>query len=352
MSKDAKLVLPADGSIQKAIAGARSAEKGPNYYVVFRYAGGAGTTLEVAGEGAGGWDEASALLTKDDGAYVFLRQDLKVEMAKTVKFAYVEWFPDGLKAMRRIALSALKKPVADILKPFHVELSASELKDVTQKIVDDRIAAVSGVAVHTREKGASVAAAAAPAAEAPAAAAGDAPAAEAPAPKKPEAKAAPKPAAPKQSFVGAGGAGGIKFADGTAVPDAIKELRDDKKETNWLLVTYSDRDTLTLAGSGTDGFTGLHAAFNDADIQFGLLRVTDLVDGKSKTTKFVYIKSVPDSVKPMKRAEIPTRAGAIEKVFGQSHVQFDISKKAEITEQQVVDKVGNASGSKSNVKDK
>ena len=37
-----------------------TAEKGPNYFVVFRYAGGAGTTLEVAGEGAGGWDEVCA----------------------------------------------------------------------------------------------------------------------------------------------------------------------------------------------------------------------------------------------------------------------------------------------------
>ncbi len=75
-----------------------------------------------------------------------------------------------------------------------------------------------------------------------------------------------------------------------------------------------------------------------------------MIDGKSKTTKFIYIKSIPDSVKPMKKAEITTRAGAIEKVFGQFHVQFDISKTTDITEQAVMDKVGNASGSKSNVK--
>jgi hypothetical protein len=356
MAKDLKLVLPADGSIQKAIAGARSAEKGPDYYVLFKFAGGAGATLEVTAEGPGGWAEASAQLTDADGAYVFIRRDHKVEMAKTVKFAYVEWFPNGLKAMRRIQLSSLKKQVEDVLKPFHVGLSASELKDVDQKLIDDRIGFVSGTKSHVKS-GADAAAPAA-AAEAPKA---DEKAVEAPAPKKATAPLVKNPTPKPAGFVsggsggggggGGGGAGGIKFPDGTALPDALKEVRDDKKDTNWVVAHYTDRDTLSFAGSGSDGFAGMMAKIADDVISFGLLRVVEQID-KSKTTKFVYVKSIPDTVKPMKRAEITTRAGAIEKVFGQAHVAFDISKKSELTEQMVTDKVGAASGSKSNVKDK
>jgi len=121
---------------------------------------------------------------------------------------------------------------------------------------------------------------------------------------------------------------------------------------NWATASYTDKDTLSLTGTGSDGVTGLMGKIDDDLVSFGLLRVSEMIDGKSKTTKFVFIKSIPDTVKPMKKAEITTRAGILEKAFGQAHVSFDISKKTEITEQIVMDKVGNASGSKSNIKAK
>ncbi len=40
-----------------AIKGARTPEKGPDYYVVLAYESSTSTTLKVAGEGAGGWEE-------------------------------------------------------------------------------------------------------------------------------------------------------------------------------------------------------------------------------------------------------------------------------------------------------
>jgi len=353
MAKDLKIQLPADGSVQKAIAGARAADKGPEYFLVLKFQGGAGSMLEVAAEGAGGWAEASAQLKPEDGAYVFIRKDHKVEMAKTVKFAFIEWFPNGLKAMRRIQLSGLKKPCEDICKPFHVSLSASELTDVDQKMIDARIGFVSGTASHVKD-GAAGGGSPSAAADSGAAKAApsDAPAAAEEAPKPVEQKkVAPKPVTSKP-MVSSSGSAGIKFADGTALTDALKELRDDKKETNWVVGNYADKDTLALGGSGSDGFAGMIAKISDDGISFGLLRVTEMIDGKSKTTKFVYVKSTPQTVKPMKRAEITTRAGAIGQVFGQTHVVFDISQKSEISEEIIMDKVGQASGSKSNVKAK
>jgi len=129
----------------------------------------------------------------------------------------------------------------------------------------------------------------------------------------------------------------------------MKALRDDKSETNWLVASYPDKDVLTFVGSGTDGFAGMMAKIDDLAISFGLLRVIELIDGKSKTVKFIFVKFVPSTAKPMKRAEVSTRAGVIEKAFGQAHVSFDISKKAELTEDDALKKLGQASGSASNV---
>jgi hypothetical protein len=369
----AKLAL--EGNVQKTIAAAKGAEKGPEYFVALNWVGNSGNTLQVAAEGAGGWDEAlKQLQEKDalkDGAYVFLRKDHKVEMAKTVKFAVVEWFPAGLKAMRRMALQQIKPQVLSLLKPLHVELQATDLTDVNQTIIDDKIGFGSGTKSHVKD-GKSAAkkeepAAASPKESAAAAAGGSVPAPSADAPKDepkkdPPAKKEPvkkEPAkAPAKSGgggggggarFGGGGGGGVKVTDQKAFDDTMKEVRDDKKNTNWIVASYTATDTLTLIGSGTDGFTGMIAQIEDSNINFALLRVTEVIDNKSKVTKFVYIRSVPPAVKPMKKGEISTRLGAIEKIFGQSHVQFDINLKTELTEKIVMDKVGQASGSKSNV---
>jgi len=367
----AKLVK--DPSVDKALANARAPDKGPEYYVVFRFQGGAGSTLEVAGEGAGGWEEASKLLDSKDAGYVYLRKDHKVELAKTLKFAFVDWFPNGMKVKRRNDVSALKKPVAEVCKPFHVEMSASDLTDVNQKMIDDRIGFVSGTASHVKGKGAASGAAAAPApapaaaaaapaagdeqakaAEAPAAAPADAgAAAPAPAvvpPKKAEAKKpAPVVSKPSPKPVAGGGSSGLAFTNKAEFDAAIKAVRDDKSDTNWLVVNYSDKDQLTFVASGSDGYSGMMAKIDDAAIAFALLRVIEVIDGKSKTVKFIFVKYVPETAKPMKRAEVATRSGAVEKTLGQYHVAFDISKKSELSEDIALKKLGQASGSASSV---
>jgi len=357
MAGNAKIVLPADGSVQKVIAAAKSAEKGPDYFVVLKFEAPDNYNLQVAAEGTGGWDEASKSLTPSDGAYVFLRKDHRVEMAKTVKFAFVDWFPGGLQLKRRMGLQAVKKQVADLLKPFHFELQASELKDVDQKTIDDKIGFVSGTASHGAAKKEEAAPAAAAAAAAPAAAPkkDDAPAKEAPAKKTwnksgSGSAAGSAPAGGSRPNFG-GNAAPVKAADEAAFQAVLKDVRDDKKDTNWLVATY-DAGVVTLVGSGSDGFAGAMAKIDDSAVSFALLRVKEVIDNKSNTTKFIFIKSVPTTIKPLKRADVATKAGAFEKFFGNAHVSIDIGSKNEITEQSAMDKLGQASGTKSNVRAK
>jgi len=233
MAAAQKIVLPEDGSLQKVITAAKSAEKGPDYFVVLGYAAVDNYNLTVVAEGAGSWDEASKHLTNKDGGYVFLRKDHKVEMAKTVKFAFVDWFPAALPLKRRTGLQTVKKQVLDLLKPLHFELQASELSDVDQKTIDARIGFVSGTASHVAagaKKDDAPKEAAAPAAAAAAAAA--APAKEAPKKTWVQGKStsAAAPAAAKPNFGGSGSA--VKAADDAAWSAAVKEVRDDKKDTN------------------------------------------------------------------------------------------------------------------------
>jgi len=104
-----------------------------------------------------------------------------------------------------------------------------------------------------------------------------------------------------------------------------------------------------VLGSGSGTVEDMTALFEPDNVNFGLLRVTEVID-KSVTTKFVYIKWQPESVPAMKKADVSTKKGKIDDLFRPFHVDFLISNKSEISTQIVMDKVSSASGSKSHVK--
>jgi len=144
----------------------------------------------------------------------------------------------------------------------------------------------------------------------------------------------------------------LKHVDEGKFNEALKSVRKEKGEIDWLLLSYSATDTLSLVAQGADGGEGLLAAFEPDNINFGYLRVTDVIDNKSNTIKFVLLRWCPETVKPMKRAELTTRSGLVDKIFQPFHVAFDFSTKGEVTMKEITAKVGQASGSKSNVVDK
>jgi len=341
MSKD-KVNLPADGSVQKALASARSEAKGPLCWVVIGYSN--PTTLAVIAEGEGGLTEASANFPNDEACYCLLRKDLKVEMAKTVKFAFVDWTPLGMKPLRKALISTHKGQVMTMMKPFHVNHSASDKGDLDERMIEAMIAANAGTAIHVTEK------------------------------RENKSKETPKPEpvavtpAPKKNITPIGaqrvsissnesktnpalkaaGSTTIGFLDEESFRQAMRTFRNDKESQDWILVSYAKKDTLSLIGTGSGGVDELLTRVEDDNVNFGLVRVIDIID-KSRTVKFAYIKWQPDSVKPMKKAEIGTRKGAIDAIFAPYHVDIHVSQKKDVNQGIIMNLVMAASGSKSNV---
>jgi len=145
-----------------------------------------------------------------------------------------------------------------------------------------------------------------------------------------------------------GGGQQISFTDEAAFKAALKAVRDDKQDTNWVLGSYQGKSTISLVGSGSGGVSELSTKLEDDNIDFGIVRVSETID-KSKTTKFVYIYWVPESVKIMKKAEASARKGIIDGVFAPYHVDLTVQSKDELSEQHLMDVVTSASGSKSRI---
>jgi hypothetical protein len=254
--------------------------------------------------------------------------------------------------MRRAFLSTAYRQICNFVKPFHVELQISDKKELTEEMILKEIGLSSGT--MSRERVASTSPAqAAPKAEAPAASSGASSSSASPASPKAahahERARGPSASEHKQSNFAKAGAVTIAITDDAAFKEALKKIRDDKDDTNWMYASYSGKCQLTLTGSGTGGISEMVPKLEEETPGFGLLRVTEVIDTKAKATKFVYVLWQPESTKIMKKAELSSHKGALEGVFRPYHVELFIQKSAELTEKAAMDAVTATSGSKSHV---
>jgi len=267
---------------------------------------------------------------EDDCRYALLRVDHKVEVAKTVKFVFVDWTPNKLKPMRKAQVGTHKQQVQIFLKPFHAHIEAAELSELDENLVMQKIGTASGTAskvVATQQSH--------PVSHSGLAASQSTARATSPSRVVADAK--------QEKLV-------IQFVDESKFQEAMGLVRNSK-DINWLLASYTQKNTLALIGSGSGGLDELLSKLEEDNVDFGLIRVSITRDNHPET-RFAFLKWQPDSIKPMKKAEINTRSSAISAIFSPFHCEFFISKKDEISEQILQDAVLSVTGVKNKVLDK
>jgi len=72
---------------------------------------------------------------------------------------------------------------------------------------------------------------------------------------------------------------------------AYNDVRDDKTETNWLLVDYETErsDKLKLTGTGSGGLAELQNSLQDSNASFAYVRVKYSNDKESVREKFILV---------------------------------------------------------------
>jgi len=144
----------------------------------------------------------------------------------------------------------------------------------------------------------------------------------------------------------------LVFGDEERAKQAFNEVRSNDNPANWLLFTYSDtaKNTLDFSGSGSGGVEELKGLLSESKTSYGLVRVTDKIDN-SVTVKFVLIVWVGEKVPFVKKAQVTTHKGSVRALFGQYHNDVHANTLDEITENIVMSKVRDASGTAQHVKD-
>jgi hypothetical protein len=76
---------------------------------------------------------------------------------------------------------------------------------------------------------------------------------------------------------------------------AYLEVRDDKIDTNWLLLDYESEksDKLKLSQVGTGGLTELREALDDSQASYAYVRITYANDKESTRQKFILVVRHP-----------------------------------------------------------
>jgi len=143
----------------------------------------------------------------------------------------------------------------------------------------------------------------------------------------------------------------LVFSDEERAKQAFKEIRHNDHESNWLLFTYSDtsKNTLDFVGSGSGGVDELKGHLSDSKTSYGLVRVTDKIDN-SVTVKFVLIVWVGEKVPFVKKAQVTTHKGSVSRLFGQYHNDVHANTPEEISQDIIMSKVRDASGTAQHVK--
>eukprot|EP00842_Homolaphlyctis_polyrhiza_P003315 jgi/Hompol1/3985/HPOL_003426-RA len=101
------------------------------------------------------------------------------------------------------------------------------------------------------------------------------------------------------------------------VAAAYEDVRNDKTETNWLLLEYLDdkSDTLKVASTGKGGLAEFKSNLKEDKAAFGYLRMIVGNDELSRRAKFVLVSWCGNKVKVMRKAKLSVHLGDVKKVI-------------------------------------
>jgi len=116
-------------------------------------------------------------------------------------------------------------------------------------------------------------------------------------------------------------------ASDPALPQAWKEMSDQKSENNWCLFKLENK-VLRLAGQGSGGYNELLTHFDQNFVMFGALKVIGKDNRQTLEAfrpKYVFFTYIGDKVSVLQRAKVSVQRGAAEKIFNGYSTRLDVN---------------------------
>jgi hypothetical protein len=332
------LVFSNEADANQALSEVRSDTNDTNW-CLFTYSEAAKNTIDLVGKGAGGVEELKTHLAAGKMFYGLVRVTDKIDNSVTVKFVFIVWCGESVPFVQKAKMTTHKGSITKLIGQFHNDINCSNVSELSEDIIMRKVRDASGTSVHVKESGGS-----------PSLSSSGGPGSASPsAPTAKSAKAAShataKPAAAP------GSASVVTFVDEEKIKAAIKAVRSDNDDTDWLILSYDAPNStkIVLQATGDGGLEELISKLAPDQVQYGLYRTTDTVDN-TVAVKFVLILWVGESVPVIRKARITTHKGELTAFIGQYHVDCSCSNLNEVNEDIIRDLVQRASGTAVHVK--
>ncbi|PPQ80562.1 hypothetical protein CVT25_001596 [Psilocybe cyanescens] len=130
------------------------------------------------------------------------------------------------------------------------------------------------------------------------------------------------------------------------IKEAYLEVRNDKSDTNWLLLDYeSDRsDKLKVTQTGSGGLSELKEALDDSKASYAYARVSYSNDKESTREKFILVVWIGPNCKVMRKAKISVHAADVKNVLRVYSIEVAAREKDDLNEDPIVVRLRKAGG--------
>ncbi|KAM9969171.1 hypothetical protein ACTFIW_003722 [Dictyostelium discoideum] len=144
----------------------------------------------------------------------------------------------------------------------------------------------------------------------------------------------------------------LQFVDDSSCKSAIADLRNDSTPTDWVLLSFESPKSqkIKLVGSGSGGVAELVEHLQDDLVGFALVRKIDKIDD-SETVKFAFINFIGEKVGILQKGKISVTIGGVKDFLGSFQCDFLVTSKNEISDEIVLNKIQDISGTGSKVLD-
>jgi len=146
------------------------------------------------------------------------------------------------------------------------------------------------------------------------------------------------------------------MAEKIVVPDSVRDAlvafrSKSLSGRHYIVLGYEGKNVIKIEAQGEGFANDALALFPDGECRYAYLRMEHIIE-KNTTTKFVLLDYTPDAIPPMRKALLSTHKAQVAQLLQPVHVSVQASSRAEISDDIVEDKIGAASGTKSNVTSK
>ncbi|KAF8629741.1 hypothetical protein AX15_003299 [Amanita polypyramis BW_CC] len=128
--------------------------------------------------------------------------------------------------------------------------------------------------------------------------------------------------------------------------EAYLDVRNDKSDTNWLLLDYESDSSnkLQLTMTGTGGLPELSEHLDEAKGSYAYARVSFSNDKESKREKFILVSWIGPKCKIMRKARMTVHLANVKEVLRAYSIEVAAQEKDDLKEDPIIKRLRKAGG--------